>query len=242
VAIEYGKVDWQYCLEVLRPGASYHPAWAYGNEAEYDSLVWTDGRSKPTWAAICDVWVGFNTPGSGVLLDTVPPGARIFYPYAADFGNWLYVDPVNGRILDKATYAMLYKVVGDTYSGQYTGLTSTQFGLPKGIAGRVPVYTGTGFAYGAMGGESSHAISATEMPAHTHGLDANIVRQTAGLTLFGLGGVISVNPAGKISPASTGSAGTGTPMSLMQPWWSAGNLFIYRGKLKYDDMGGTSYL
>lgn len=238
MAIEYGKVDWVACLQAIYPGVTFTGTNGNGNQAEYDDeTVWhyTDPRPKPTWAQIVDKWVSFSGAGSGVQYDPHPPGARMFHSKAEDFGGWLYVDPVNGRLLDKETYAMLYKVMGDTYNAQYPGITGTQFGLPKGLAGRVPVFTGASYPYGSMGGEAAHAITTAEMPAHTHGLNANIMVAATSLALTGSVALLGQLYA-KIASAATSSAGSGTAMSLMQPYVSLGNLYIYRGKLKYEDM------
>lgn len=244
MGVEYSKVDWRTCLEVLVPAAEFTGNPSQLNQDAYENgIVWTDGRPKPTWADLINVWTNFSGDGSGVLLEPWPPGAYIYHHQTSDFGNWLYIDPANGRILDKNTYQMLYKVIGNTYNGQYGGIAGTEFGLPKGVAGRFPVVAGSGYAIGAMAGAASTTLTTSHLPEHNHSLDPNIVRQQTGLTLFGLSGVVSINPAGKIASAVTGNAGSASPTAIptLPPYWAAGNLFIYRGKLKYDDTGGTNY-
>lgn len=240
--IEYTQIDWRDCLLAINAtftvGSAYTGIYASRNQDEYDNqTTWLSGITKPTWAQIIDKWITFNVTGSGVSADPFAPGDRKFSPISTDHGNWLYIDPTNGRTLSRTDYAMLYKIVGDVYNGQYSGIAGTDFGLPKGVGGRVPMYSNPSYAYGSMAGAINQTLSASHLPLHSHSLDSNIVRQTTGLTLFGLGGIVSVNPAGKILPTNTGDAGTASPTAvpILQPYWSAGNLFIFKGKLKYPE-------
>lgn len=76
----------------------------------------------------------------------------------------------NGQLLPINQNQALFSLLGTTYGGN----GQTTFGLPD-LRGRVPVAPGGSgqFVLGQKSGESSHALSLNEMPAHSHTLSAS---------------------------------------------------------------------
>src|ERR1700722_5683144 len=69
----------------------------------------------------------------------------------------------NGQLLPINQNQALFSLLGPTYGGA----GRVHFGLPN-LQGRIPLHFGNGFTQGAFGGEVSHTLVQTEMPAHTH--------------------------------------------------------------------------
>ena len=69
----------------------------------------------------------------------------------------------NGQLMPINQNQALFSLLGTTFGGD--GRTS--FGLPN-LQGRVPVHPGAGFIQGEVGGEISHTLTSSEMPAHNH--------------------------------------------------------------------------
>lgn len=79
----------------------------------------------------------------------------------------------NGQILSIAQNTALFALLGTTYGGN----GSTTFALPD-FRGRTAVGTGQGpglpsIILGQMGGEPTHTLLITEIPAHNHLIPAN---------------------------------------------------------------------
>ena len=75
----------------------------------------------------------------------------------------------NGSAVSRTTYAALFAAIGTTYGA---GDGSTTFNLPD-LQGRFPLGAGSGDGLtartvGQKDGEEGHALTAAEMPAHSH--------------------------------------------------------------------------
>ena len=84
---------------------------------------------------------------------------RIFGGASAPNG-WLLCQ---GQSLLRTDYAALYAIIGTTF-GSADG---THFSLPD-LRDNVPVGASTGKGLGSTGGEATHTLTESEMPAHTH--------------------------------------------------------------------------
>jgi microcystin-dependent protein len=69
----------------------------------------------------------------------------------------------NGQTLPINQNQALFSLLGTTYGGNGT----TTFQLPN-LQARMPIHQGSGFILGSAGGESSHTLILSEMPAHNH--------------------------------------------------------------------------
>jgi microcystin-dependent protein len=69
----------------------------------------------------------------------------------------------NGQLLPINQNQALFSILGTTYGGD--GMRT--FGLPN-LQGRTPMHVGNGIVLGEMGGETSHTLNISEIPAHTH--------------------------------------------------------------------------
>src|ERR1700736_186016 len=69
----------------------------------------------------------------------------------------------NGQLLPINQNQALFALVGTTYGGD----GRVTFGLPN-LQGRVAAHMGQGFTLGQRGGEETHTLISSEMPAHTH--------------------------------------------------------------------------
>ena len=69
----------------------------------------------------------------------------------------------SGQILAISQFTAVFSLLGTTYGGD--GRTS--FALPD-LRGRSPMHVGDGITLGQRGGEETHALTAAEIPQHTH--------------------------------------------------------------------------
>jgi len=124
----------------------------------------------------------------------------------------------NGQLLLISQNPALFSLLGTTYGGN----GQTTFALPN-LQGRIPIHTGSGFTLGQTGGETTHTLSISEMPAHTHGIHAS----SAGADQLGPTGNLWANgnvPAysgtanATMAPASIGNAGGSQVHENMSPY------------------------
>ncbi len=76
--------------------------------------------------------------------------------------GWALCD---GQLLAIAQNQALYALLGVMYGGNGT----VNFALPN-LQGRMPIHRTSGYAQGSQGGEETHTLVESEVPAHTHGV------------------------------------------------------------------------
>ena len=69
----------------------------------------------------------------------------------------------NGTLMPINQNQALFSILGTTYGGD----GSRTFGLPN-LQGRTPTHVGNGIVLGELGGEITHTLNISEIPAHTH--------------------------------------------------------------------------
>ncbi|MFF2094102.1 phage tail protein [Paenibacillus sp. NPDC058174] len=128
----------------------------------------------------------------------------------------------NGQYLAINQNQALFSILGTLYGGN--GVTT--FALPD-FRGRVPIHYGNGIELGQVGGETSHTVSLSELPAHNHQLQAkssaatlptpnNGVWAAASVSAYHTGGPGGGNFA--MNPQLVKAAGGSQPHNNMQPY------------------------
>jgi microcystin-dependent protein len=113
----------------------------------------------------------------------------------------------NGQLLPINQNQPLFALLGTMYGGN----GQTNFALPN-LRGQAPIHFGSGFNLAQSGGQSSHTVTMSELPQHTHTLNSNLC--------IG-GGVVNANlgdPTGSYW-ANNGKAqySTSPPDQVMHP-------------------------
>ena len=73
----------------------------------------------------------------------------------------------NGQLLPINQNQALFSLLGTTFGGD----GRVNFALPD-LRGRTPIHEGSGHTLGERGGEQAHTLSISELPTHTHVLNA----------------------------------------------------------------------
>lgn len=122
--------------------------------------------------------------------------------FAGNFApnGWAFCD---GQTLSIAENEVLFNLIGTIYGGD----GQVTFSLPD-LRGRIPVHAGGGHIIGERAGSETVTLTANQMPAHTHGMQAS--------TLVSSG---SVGPSGNVPGAATASMfyGDTDPTVAMHP-------------------------
>ena len=89
--------------------------------------------------------------------------AGIVMPFAGSVApnGWLLCD---GSAVSRSEYADLFTAIGTTYGD---GDGSTTFNVPD-LSGKVVIGVSDNHALGSTGGEESHTLTESELPAHVH--------------------------------------------------------------------------
>lgn len=143
--------------------------------------------------------------------------------YASNFApkNWAMC---NGQLLPINQNQALFSLLGTTYGGN----GQTNFQLPN-LQGRVAISQGNGLSIGEQGGETSHTVTYSQLPMHSHAMKASTA--TADASRPG-GNVLAVAEAAAYESLATpvlmaptasgqqviGNTGGNQPHQNMQPY------------------------
>jgi microcystin-dependent protein len=142
----------------------------------------------------------------------------------------------SGQTLSISQYTAVFAILGTTYGGNGT----TTFQLPD-LRGRVPVGQGqgpglSGYVLGQSGGTENVTLLQTQMPAHTHAVNA----YGSGADKSTVSGSLLANGAkpdyysdqganATMNPGMIAAAGGGQPFSIRQPYLSISYLIALVG-------------
>jgi len=164
------------------------------------------------------------------------PFLACIYLFAGNFAPRDYAF-CNGQLLSIAQNSALFALVGTTYGGN----GQTTFGLPD-LRGRVPIHPGQGpglsnYVLGQMSGTENRTLLSTQMPAHTHALNAvsesGDASAPSGAFLANSGALdkeykaTGTNVA--MNPQAIGSTGGSQPFSIMQPYLCINYIIALQG-------------
>src|ERR1043165_1977157 len=79
----------------------------------------------------------------------------------------------DGQLLPINQNQALFSLLGTTFGGD----GRVNFGLPD-LRARTPIHVGSGHTLGERGGEQGHTLSISELPVHTHTLNATSATAT----------------------------------------------------------------
>lgn len=124
----------------------------------------------------------------------------------------------NGQLLPINQNQALFSLLGTMYGGNGT----TTFALPN-LQGRVPVHIGSGFTQGQSGGEQAHTLALSELPAHSHLINASsnpadVSDPTGAFWADGSKSNFTANPNTTMDPASVVPVGGSQPHDNMSPY------------------------
>jgi microcystin-dependent protein len=104
-----------------------------------------------------------------------------------------------GQLMPINQNQALFSLLGTTYGGD----GRVTFALPD-LRDRAPAHMGDGFVLGERGGEATHTLTQSEMPAHAH-------------TMSSRGTATSSSPANAMPAVATQPAYGATPNAVMSP-------------------------
>lgn len=152
--------------------------------------------------------------GSQVLGDTLPIGIIMEYPGSNIPSGWLLCD---GQAVSRTLYSELFNLLGTTYG---SGDGSTTFNIPN-LKGKVAVgkdENDTDFdTLGETGGEKTHTLSVSEMPAHSHDL-VYVKSNSTPLNNAGVSGFNSTNTGVGTKENAVENTGGGQAHNNLQPY------------------------
>jgi microcystin-dependent protein len=119
----------------------------------------------------------------------------------------------NGQLLLINQNQALFSILGTTYGGN----GQTNFALPN-LQGRTPAHEGGGLTIGQQAGTANHTLTASEIPAHTHQLNAVAPANSASNVNNPTGNYLSNS-----APAEIYRSGAGSPALIPVVSGSIGN-------------------
>jgi len=127
----------------------------------------------------------------------------------------------NGQLLPINQNQAIFSLLGTTFGGD----GRVNFALPD-LRGRTPIHVGSGHTLGERGGEQAHTLSISELPQHTHLVNASsnpssaatptsslVLSQSTAANLYGPATALQA-----MAPASVSNVGGSQAHLNMQPF------------------------
>jgi microcystin-dependent protein len=130
--------------------------------------------------------------------------------------GWALCD---GQLMPINQNQALFSILGTTYGGD----GKLTFALPN-LQGGIPVHDGNGFVLGQSGGETEHALTVSEMPAHRHTVVAGTIPPSVSSPAGAFGASLtgfypySAMADGSLSPSALAPSGAGQPHNNLSPY------------------------
>lgn len=112
----------------------------------------------------------------------------------------------NGQLLPINQNQALFSLLGTTFGGD----GRVNFALPD-LRARTPIHVGSGHTLGERGGEQAHTLSISEIPTHTHVLNAS---NTPAETNIPNGNLLAVRANSYTSPSNLVAMAPGSITNL----------------------------
>ena len=127
----------------------------------------------------------------------------------------------NGQLLPINQNQALFSLLGTTYGGN----GQTNFALPD-LRGRTGIHEGAGHTLGEKAGEPAHTLSISELPTHTHLLNASAAQASTNVpdtnTILSASNPQNIYAQATnliaMSPAAIGNVGGSQAHTNMQPY------------------------
>ncbi len=124
----------------------------------------------------------------------------------------------NGQLLAINQNQALFSLLGTTYGGD----GRVNFALPE-LRGRTPIHRGQSITLGERSGQESHTLNSSEIPTHTHVVNANSAAATgldptATLMAKTLDNIYGVSNNLTGTGMQVGNTGGSQPHSNLQPY------------------------
>lgn len=147
------------------------------------------------------------------LYEITPSGGIMMYGGSSAPTGYLLCD---GSAVSRTTYANLYTAIGTAYGA---GDGATTFNVPD-MRSRLPIGYGAGTGLssrgiGNYGGNETHTLSTSEIPAHSHAATAGLFLEVYGAGSFNI--PLAAGFAAE-NHANTANAGGGGSHNNMPPW------------------------
>jgi hypothetical protein len=157
-------------IEYLLPGATYSGAFENNTQQEYDNLIWTDARVKPTWAEIQAAAIEIIPPDNDfdpiteVLDYTQIPPATIARIGGVKIGSGMVVTP-EGEVSVPSAHIQIHGLLSTDHT--VSGLTPGHF--LKALAGNSFGFAEHGLTFSDVGAApANHNHAQYSLVNHNH--------------------------------------------------------------------------